>query len=120
MPAEYSIWWMKYEAYRPEYLEINGQEGEHGQISWSTVLQDVNEDGYPDVWVANDMGFLLLYMNDHGKKFVLTPHARSERSGYWMTFAAADWNGDLKEDLFVGNLGGAVMNHAFVTQVSTQ
>ncbi|MCH7495928.1 MAG: hypothetical protein IH825_07560 [Candidatus Marinimicrobia bacterium] len=30
-----------------------------------------------------------------------------------MTFAPGDFNGDLNEDMFVGNLGGAVMNHAF-------
>lgn len=115
LPIEYSIWFMGFEAYQPEYLEINGQEGEHGQISWSAVLQDVNDDGYPDVWVANDMGYLRLYLNDSGKRFVRSDHARSGRSGYWMTFAPGDFNGDLSEDLFVGNLGGAVMNHAFVT-----
>lgn len=115
LPAEYSIWFMSYEPYQPEYLEINGQEGEHGQISWSSVVQDVNADGYPDIWVANDMGYLRLYLNDKGKRFKRTDHARSSRSGYWMTFAPADFDGDLREDLFVGNLGGAVMNHAFVT-----
>ena len=115
LPAEYSIWFMKYQAYQPEFLSINGQEGDHGQISWSTVFQDVNDDGYPDIWVANDMGFLRLYLNREGKRFERSEHARSERSGYWMTFTPGDFNGDLKEDLFVGNLGGGVMNHAFAT-----
>ncbi|MDJ0839600.1 MAG: FG-GAP-like repeat-containing protein [Acidobacteriota bacterium] len=115
LPAEYSIWFMKYEAYQPDFLEINGQEGERGQISWAAVFQDVNEDGWPDVWVANDMGFLRLYVNKEGKNFELTDHARARRSGYWMTFTPGDFNGDLKEDLFVGNLGGGVMNHAFAT-----
>jgi len=115
LPSEYSIWFMKFIAYQPEYLAINKQEGEHGQISWSTVLQDVNNDGYPDIWVANDMGYLRLYINEEGRKFRRTDHARSNRSGYWMTFAPGDYNGDLREDLFVGNLGGAIMNHAFAT-----
>jgi hypothetical protein len=79
------------------------------------VLQDVNHDGYLDVWAANDMGFLRLYLNQEGKSFVRSDHARSGRSGYWMSFAPGDYNGDLEEDLFVGNLGGAVMNHAFAT-----
>ncbi len=61
------------------------------------------------------MGFTRLYLNDGGRKFVRSEHARSQRSGYWMSFAAGDFDGDLKEDLFIGNLGGAVMNHAFVT-----
>lgn len=115
LPAEYSIWFMKFEEFQPDYLEINGQEAEHGQISWSTVFQDVNRDGYPDIWVANDMGYLRLYLNEKGEKFRRTEHARAGRSGYWMTFAPADYDGDLKEDLFVGNLGGGVMNHAFAT-----
>ncbi len=115
LPAEYSMIFMEYEAYQPEALEINGQKAEMGQISWSTVFQDVNGDGYPDLWVANDMGYLRLYLNREGKKFERSDHARSKRSGYWMTFAAGDLDGDLEEDLFVGNLGGAVMNHAFVT-----
>ncbi|MDH3938185.1 MAG: VCBS repeat-containing protein, partial [candidate division Zixibacteria bacterium] len=72
-------------------------------------------DGYPDVWVANDMGYTRLYLNQRGEKFVHSRHARSHRSGYWMTFAPGDLNNDLHEDLFVGNLGGAVMNHAFAT-----
>ncbi|MFQ5571591.1 MAG: FG-GAP-like repeat-containing protein [Rhodothermales bacterium] len=115
LPPEYSIWFMKYIPFKPDFLEINGQEGEHGQISWSTVFQDVNEDGYPDIWVANDMGHLRLYLNKEGKRFIEADHARTGMSGYWMTFAPGDLNGDLNEDLFVGNLGGAVMNHAFVT-----
>lgn len=115
LPKAYSIWLSKYEAYKPEPLVINGQQGEQGQISWSTVLQDVNEDGYPDVWVANDMGHLRLYLNKEGKQFVESEHARTGMSGYWMTFAPGDLNGDGKEDLFAGNLGGGVMNHAFAT-----
>ncbi len=115
LPAEYSILWMDYEAYQPDFLEINGQEAERGQISWASVLQDVNLDGYPDVWVANDMGYLRLYLNEEGRRFRRSEHARSASSGYWMTFAPGDYDGDLKEDLYVGNLGGAVMNHAFAT-----
>ena len=113
LPPEYSFPFMKFIPYKPEPLVINGQQGEQGQVSWSTVLQDVNQDGYPDVWVANDMGHLRLYLNKEGRRFVEAEHARSDMSGYWMTFAAGDLNGDLNEDLFVGNLGGGVMNHAF-------
>ncbi len=115
LPTEYSIAFMKFERYQPNYLAINGEEAEHGQLSWSSLFQDVNFDGFPDIWVANDMGYLRLYLNDQGKRFIRSEHARSSRSGYWMTFAPGDFNSDLKEDLFVGNLGGAVLNHAFVT-----
>ena len=115
LPAAYSVWLSRYIPYKPDYLSIDGQEGEHGQITWSAVFQDVNDDGYPDVWAANDMGYLRLYLNEDGERFVRSDHARSQRSGYWMSLAPADYNGDLREDLFAGNLGGAVMNHAFAT-----
>ena len=115
LPPEYSFLSMKFVPYKPEPLVINGQQGEQGQISWSAVLQDVNEDGYADVWVANDMGYIRLYLNQEGRRFVQADHARSEMTGYWMSFAAGDFNRDLKEDLFAGNMGGALMNHAIAT-----
>ena len=112
LPVEYSIAAQIYEPYKPDFLTLNGMEGEHGQISWASVMQDVNDDGYPDIWVANDMGYLRLYLNDRGKRFTRSEHARSRRSGYWTSFAPADFDGDTREDLFAGNLGGAVMNNA--------
>ena len=112
---EYSLLWRRVETYRPDLLEIDGVAGEPAEISWGTVFQDVDLDGYPDLWVANDLGYLRLYRNLGGERFAAVPHARSTRSGNWMTFAAADLDGDLREDLVAGNLGGSVLNHAFVT-----
>ncbi len=114
LPKEYSLAFMNFEPYKPKWLEINGKESEHGQLSWSSVVQDVNHDGYPDIWVANDLGWLRLYINDKGKKFVQPKkYARSDKTGYWMTFSPGDYNNDNKEDLFAGNLGGSSMNFAF-------
>ncbi|MEM9555557.1 MAG: CRTAC1 family protein [Acidobacteriota bacterium] len=113
LPAEYSFVFLKYEAYQPGFLQINGEEGGRGQISWATVMQDVDLDGFPDFWVANDMGFLRWYRNIEGRRFEATPHVASRTSGNWMSLAAADFDGDLEEDLFAGNLGGAVFSHAF-------
>ena len=107
----------KMEPYKMSYLVIDGVEAEHGQLSHACVAQDVDDDGYPDLWVANDFGFLRLYKNEGGKRFRNSDHARSSRTGYWMSFAPADYNGDLKEDLFAGNLGGSIMNNAIVPYV---
>ncbi len=113
LPEEYSIAMLKFEKYQPDFLEINGESSENGQISWAAVTHDVNDDGYPDIWVANDLGFLRLYLNDQGKKFKLSmDHPRANQTGYWMSLSPADFNGDLKEDLFAGNIGGASMNLA--------
>ncbi len=114
LPKEYSMAFMNFEPYNPDWLTINGQESEHGQISWASVTQDVNHDGYPDIWVGNDLGWLRLYINDKGKGFVAPEkYARSDKTGYWMSFAPADYNLDGTEDLFAGNLGGSSMNFAF-------
>ncbi|MEL6863513.1 MAG: CRTAC1 family protein [Bacteroidota bacterium] len=114
VPKEYSMAFMHFEPYDPGWLTINGQESEHGQLSWAAVTQDVNHDGYPDIWVANDLGWLRLYMNQNGEKFVKPEeYARHDKSGYWMSFSPADFNNDQKEDLFAGNLGGSSMNFAF-------
>ena len=114
LPKEYSIALHRFEPYTPELLEINGTQGERAEITWSTIFQDVNHDGYPDLWLANDLGYLRLLINEQGERFVRQPHARSQRSGMWMTLAAADYNGDLHEDMVVGNLGSGMMNMAFV------
>jgi len=119
LAVEYSFMFRKMEAYKPEYLVIDGVEAEHGQISHACVAQDVDGDGYPDLWVANDFGWLRLYRNEGGKRFRNTEHARSLRTGYWMSLGLADFNGDLHEDLFAGNLGGAIMNNAIVPYVPT-
>ncbi len=113
LPPEYSFVFLKYEAYKPDYLVIDGQESEHAQNSWAGVFQDVDEDGFPDVWVANDWGYLRLYRNQGGQRFVREPHAALATSGNWMTLGPADYDNDLEEDLLAGNLGGAIFSHAF-------
>ncbi len=110
LPKPYSVALHSFQSYKPDFLEINGSKSESAEISWASVVQDVNEDGYPDIWVANDLGFLRLYLNEKGKNFIQAKHARSQQSGYWMSLSPADFNGDLKEDLFAGNMGGASMN----------
>ena len=117
LAVEYSYMFRKMEPYQPEFLTIDGVESERGQMSHACVVQDVDGDGYPDVWVANDFGYLRLYRNIKGQRFERVKHARSQRTGYWMSFAPGDFDGDLTEDLFAGNLGGAVMNNATVPYV---
>lgn len=113
LPPEYSFVFLKYEPYYPQYLKVNGVEAEHGEISWASTFQDVDRDGYPDLWVANDFGYLRLYMNEKGKRFRPVDHTALHTSGHWMALVPADFDGDLMEDLWAGNLGGAVFSHAF-------
>ncbi len=115
LPYEYSIAAFATETYKPDLLEIDGRSAEDAEISWATVMQDVNSDGFPDIWVANDLGYLRLYLNRDGKRFEVTEHARSKLSGSWMSFAPADYSGDLKEDLVAGNVGGGGYSHEFIS-----
>lgn len=113
VPEAYSIALKRFERYQPEFLEINGYTSEAAQISWASVVQDANDDGYPDIWVANDLGYLRLYLNKEGKKFEeVKNHARSKKTGFWMSLNPADFNLDGKEDVFAGNMGGGTMNLA--------
>lgn len=113
IPETYSAAAFQFEKYKPDFLELNGEKSESGQISWCSSMQDVNDDGYMDIWVGNDLGFLRLYMNQEGKRFELADdYARAKQTGYWMSLSAGDFNGDLKEDMFAGNMGGASMNLA--------
>jgi len=113
LPKQYSVPLFRWEAYKPGWLEINGEISERAEISWASIAQDVNGDLYPDLWVANDMGYLRLYINEEGKHFRRADdHPRADQSGYWMTLTAADFDGDLNEDLFAGNAGGSAMNIA--------
>ncbi|HEX5758007.1 MAG TPA: CRTAC1 family protein [Thermoanaerobaculia bacterium] len=113
LPREYSFLFLKYEPFYPPYLAVGGQEAEHGEISWAACFQDVDADGWPDLWVANDFGYLRLYRNEGGARFRPIDHTALHTSGHWMALAPADFDGDLREDLWAGNLGGAVFSHAF-------
>ncbi len=105
LPPEYSLLFFKIIPYKQKLLTINNQTGESSQNSWASYFQDANDDGYPDLWVANDFADMDLYINQKGESFQRKGKSRYETNGNWMSLSAADFNGDLKEDLFVGNSG---------------
>ena len=113
LPREYSFLFLEVEPFKPPIMTINDQRGDAGQISWATTFQDVNDDGYPDIWSVNDFGYLRLYLNREGQRFTNERHTANRTGGQWMGVAPADYNGDLEEDMFAGNLGGAIFSHAF-------
>lgn len=112
LPDWVSLLFLIDDPYQPEFLTLNGQQCEPGTMTWASVVQDVNHDGLPDIWVGNDMGWLNLYMNKGGMQFEKSEHARSVIGGNWMGFAPADFNNDLVEDLWGGNSGGGLLNAA--------
>ncbi len=78
--------------------------------SFGAVATDVNNDGWLDLFVANDTMPNFLFINRKGQKFeevglaagVAYSDAGKPRSG--MGVDAADYDGDLWQDLFVANI----------------
>ncbi|HSE33651.1 MAG TPA: CRTAC1 family protein [Pyrinomonadaceae bacterium] len=78
--------------------------------SFGAVATDINNDGWMDLFVANDTMPNFLFVNQAGKKFeevglaagVAFSQAGKPRSG--MGVDAADYDGDGWQDLFVANI----------------
>jgi len=77
-----------------------------GSTRWTlaAAAADMNEDGWPDIYLANDYGPEELYINDHGKRFTLqTPGLESEsKSGMAVALGDVFNRGHL--DVFVTNI----------------
>lgn len=95
--------------FEPELLELDHQKAEPASITWAAMVQDANDDGYPDLWLANDFGLLKVYLNQQGKGFA-PQYYHKKHKGNWMSFSAADFNHDGKEDLYAGNAGGSIVS----------
>jgi enediyne biosynthesis protein E4 len=97
---------------------------EHGTFSdlsdlWAPALReiglvtgvacaDLDADGWTDLLVALDWGYVRYFHNDGGKRF----EDRSEQAGFaaagtgwWTALACADLNGDGRPDVIAGNVG---------------
>jgi hypothetical protein len=78
--------------------------------AFGAVAADVNNDGWPDLFVASDMAPNALFMNREGRTFediglnagVAYSDGGEPRSG--MGVDAADYDGDGWQDLFVANI----------------
>jgi len=78
--------------------------------TWGVVAADINRDGYPDLFVANDLAPNFLWINQNGKTFeesgliagVGYSNEGTARSG--MGVDAGDFDGDGREDLIVSNI----------------
>lgn len=88
--------------------------GEKADHSWAAQLADWNDDGWPDLVVANDEGNRLrVYENEGGKRFErLTSFDSPKWDGCWMAVSSGDLDGDGHDDVFVSNCGGQTMTAA--------
>ena len=72
--------------------------------SFASSWEDMDRDGDPDLYVANDFGRNNLYRNDNGHFTDIAAEAAVEDMAAGMSVAWGDFNRDAKPDLYVGNM----------------
>ncbi len=83
------------------------QVGLRADHSWSAQFVDFNDDTYPDLVVANDIGNRLrVYENLRGQGFKVNEKFHGpEWNGSWMGIASGDLDGDQTDEIMVANFG---------------
>ena len=77
-----------------------------GSTRWSLAVAsaDFNDDGWTDIYLANDYGPEELYLNDRGRRFVLTTAGLESESKSGMSVTLGDAFNRGKLDAFVTNI----------------
>ena len=77
-----------------------------GSTRWALAAAsaDFNGDGWPDIYLANDYGPEELYLNDHGKRFILSTAGLESESKSGMSVALGDAFNRGRLDAFVTNI----------------
>ena len=77
-----------------------------GSTRWTLAAAsaDFNADGWPDIYLANDYGPEELYLNEQGKRFVLTTAGLESESKSGMSVALGDVFNRGRLDVFVTNI----------------
>lgn len=81
-----------------------GMNENNNRFSFAPAWCDFNEDGWPDLYVANDFGGKNLYVNHNGHFRDKAAEAGVEDIGPGMSAAWFDYDGDGRADLYVANM----------------
>ena len=99
-----------YQGYDPQGLD--SRKNRYGDPSGQThavLFFDYDNDGDPDLWLANDGDLMHVFRNDSSADEVrftsVTEAMGLAMVGNWMGFAVGDYDGDADLDLFVTNMG---------------
>jgi hypothetical protein len=98
------------EGYDPRLVDAaRNKVGDPAGQTWAALFFDHDDDGDPDLWLADDGDRLKVYRNDSTRgdvKFVSVGRAMGvDQAGAWMGFALGDYDGDADLDVFVTNIG---------------
>ncbi len=77
-----------------------------GSTRWTLAAAsaDFNGDQWPDIYLANDYGPEELYLNDHGRRFILTTAGLESESKSGMSVALGDAFNRGRLDAFITNI----------------
>ena len=100
----------RYEGYDPTLTDkLGNRVGEPTGQTHAVLFFDYDDDGDPDLWVANDGDRFHVFRNDSSPgnvRFVPVASAMGiDTVGAWMGFAVGDYDGDSDLDVFVTNIG---------------
>ena len=107
---EHPVTGKKYEGYNAASVDdLGNRVGEPTGQTHAVAFFDYDDDGDPDLWVANDGDRMHLFRNDTTQDGVrFTPVARElgiDVAGSWMGFAIGDYDADADLDIFSTNIG---------------
>jgi FG-GAP-like repeat len=81
-----------------------GLDEDNDRWSYAACWEDYDDDGDPDLIVANDFGRNNLYRNDGGKFRNVATEAGLDTSAFGMSAAWGDYDHDGRMDLYIGNM----------------
>ena len=99
-----------YEGWDPSLVDALGNTvGDPTSQTHAVLFFDYDDDGDPDLWLANDGDVLSVFRNDtsaEGVRFTeVTRELGLDVAGAWMGFAIGDYDGDTDLDVFITNIG---------------
>ncbi len=99
-----------YEGFDPTFKdEMGNVVGDPTGQTHAVMFFDHDDDGDPDLWLANDGDRLHVFRNDSSKdsiRFTSIERAMGlDKLGAWMGFALGDYDGDTDLDVFITNMG---------------
>ena len=81
-----------------------GLEADNDRWSYAACFDDFDQDGDPDLYVANDFGRNCLYLNEDGTFSNRAEQLGVEDIASGMSAAWGDYNRDGRNDIYVGNM----------------